>query len=388
MNHGEARRLAAACGSPAPRRTGNDGPSGAAGLPEGAAGRLPALRRMKRRIGASVAPRSLPAVSVVIPARNAEASIPATLDSVLSQDYTGPVEVVVADGSDTSATSEIVRRLYPTVRLIPNPDRSAGSGFNRALRVATGEVIARCDAHASFPPGYLRRAVETLQGTGAANVGGRQRPVGTTFFERLVAIAMRTLLGSGGARYRTGGPEGPVDTVYLGVFRRKALEAVGGADPSLLRNQDYELNWRLRAHGDTVWFDPGLEVRYRPRGTLWALARQYFDYGRWKRVVIRRHPHSLRARHLAAPLLVAGLAASALTGSPWAAVLPLSYLLVLVAGSLAAGIRHREPAALLLPPVLATMHLSWGAGFFFPPRTHGRRRREGGVPFVTRGGGT
>ena len=345
---------------------------------------------MKQRIGTSTAPRRLPAVSVVIPARNAEASIPAALDSVLSQDYAGAVEVIVADGSDTPATSGIVRRLYPTVRLVPNPDRFAGSGFNRALRVAAGEVIARCDAQASFPPGYLRRAVETLQRTGAANVGGRQQPAGSTFFERLVAIAMSTVLGSGGARYRTGGSEGPVDTVYLGVFRREALDAVGGADPSLVRNQDYELNWRLRTRGETIWFDPGLKVRYRPRGTLWALARQYFDYGRWKRVVIRRHPRSLRARHLAAPLLVAGLAASALsapTGSPWAAVLPLSYLLVLTAGSLAAGIRHRAPAALLLAPVLATMHLSWGTGFFLPPRTRGRRMRGGGVPFVTRGDG-
>ena len=315
----------------------------------------------------------LPPVSIVIPARNAEATIASTLDSVLSQDYGGPMEVIVADGSDTPATSEMVRRQYPTVRLVPNPARTAGFGMNAGLRASTGEIVARCDAHALLPPGYLRRAVETLERTGAANVGGRQRPVGRTFFERAVALAMSLPLGAGDARYRIGGAEGPVDTVYLGVFRRRALETVAGYDSSLHRNQDYELNWRLRARGEKVWFDPELSVAYAPRGTLPSLASQYFDYGRWKRVVLRLHPSSARTRHFAAPLLLSGLAASivlAWAGVPWwaAAALPLAYLLALAGGALAAGIRRREPSASLLPLILATMHVSWGAGFFLPPR--------------------
>ena len=314
-----------------------------------------------------------PPVSIVIPARNAEATIASTLDSVLSQDYGGPMEVIVADGSDTPAMSEMVRRRYPTVRLVPNPARTAGFGMNAGLRASTGEIVARCDAHALLPPGYLRRAVETLERTGAANVGGRQRPVGRTFFERAVAVAMSLPLGSGDARYRVGGAEGPVDTVYLGVFRRRALETVAGYDSSLDRNQDYELNWRLRERGERVWFDPALAVDYLPRGTLPSLASQYFDYGRWKRVVLRLHPSSARTRHLAAPLLLLGLAASlvlAWAGVPWwaAAALPFAYLLALAGGALAAGIRRREPSAFLLPLVLATMHVSWGIGFFLPPR--------------------
>ncbi len=283
------------------------------------------------------------------------------------------MEVLVADGSDTPATSELVRRLYPSVRLIPNPNRLAGAGINAAASVAAGEVLVRCDAHAVLPPGYLRRAVETLERTGAANVGGRQRPVGTTFFERAVALAMTTVLGAGRARYRLGGPEGPVDTVFLGAFRRKALDEVGGGvDASLVRGEDYELNWRLREHGHTVWFDPALEVVYRPRSTLRALARQYFDNGRWKRKVILRHPRAMLPRHLIGALVTPSLAALvylALTGAfSWAAPPALAYLLVLAICSLATGIRWREPAAILLPAALAAMHVSWGVGFFFPLR--------------------
>ena len=312
---------------------------------------------------------TLPAVSVVIPARNAEATIGAALDSVLSQDYAGSVEVLVANGSDTPATAEVVRQRYPSVRLIPNPDQLTTPGIVAAMKVATGEVIVRLDAHAMLLPGYLRRAIETLARTGAANVGGRQQPVGTTFFERTVAEAMTTFLGAGGVRYRLGGPEGPTDTVYLGVFRREALDAVGGYDATLFGNEDYELNYRLRQHGETVWFDPALAVAYRPRSTLRALARQYFNYGRMKAAVLRRHPRSLRFRQSAAPLLVLGLAASAGlagAGSDWAAVLPLGYVLTLTVGSLVVGIRRRTLAALLLPLVLATMHLTWGLGFFLP----------------------
>ena len=212
-------------------------------------------------------------------------------------------------------------------------------------------------------PDTLRRAVSTLQRTGAANVGGRQQPDGTTFFGRAVAMAMTTPLGAGGARYRLGGAEGPVDTVFLGAFRRDALDAVSGFDPAFVRNQDYELNWRLRARGETVWFDPELVVTYRPRSTFRGLAWQYFDYGRWKRTVAQRHPASLLPRHLASPLLLLGLTASlvlVVAGASWtAAAVPITYGLVLALGSLAVGIRRRSYAAILLPLVLATMHLSW-----------------------------
>ena len=318
-----------------------------------------------------------PLVSVIVPVRDTENSIAAALDSVLAQDCAGPLEVIVADGSDGSATADVVRRRFPAARLVANPERTRPNGINAGLAAASGRFVVLCDCHTRFPSDYVRRATETLTRTGAGVVGGRQQPVGDTLVERAVGLAITTPLGAGDARYRLGRSEGPVDSIYLGVFRRDTLQAVGGFDPALFKGADAELNWRLRRSGQAVWFDPDLTVFYRPRGSIRALARQYFDYGRWKPAVLRRHPAELRVRHLAAPLIVAGLAGSALLAAAGAvaaaAVLPASYAAALVAGAVFTGVRRRDPAAVLLPLVVATMHVSWGAGFFFPP-VHALRR--------------
>ena len=313
---------------------------------------------------------TLPLVSVIIPARNAEASISSTLDSVMAQDYAGAIEVIVADGSDSPATAEVVRQQYPAVQIVPNPERTTPNGLNAAIEEASGQIVVRCDCHATLPPDYLQRGVETLMRTGAAVVGGRQRPVGDTLFERAVGLAISTPLGAGDARYRLGGAEGPVDNFYLGVYRRDALEAVGGFDPALSRGQDAELNWRLRRGGEVVWFDPAMTAFYRPRGNLRALARQYFDYGRWKPMILKRNLTELRVRHLVAPLIALGLVGSALLAlagfSAVAMVLPLLYATALIVGAVVVGICRQDSAAVILPVILVTMHLCWGIGFFFP----------------------
>ncbi len=315
---------------------------------------------------------STPSVSVIIPTRDAEDTLPEALDSVARQDYSGSIEVIVADGSESSATAQMLRRHYPAVKIAFNGDHTIANGLNSALRAATGELIVRCDSYAKLSPDYVRRAVATFARTEAANVGGRQCPVATTLFEDAVALATTSFLGTGGARYRMGKTEGPTDTVYLGVWPRKVLDAVGGFDPTFLRNEDYELNWRLRQQGGTVWFDPELSATYRPRGNLRELARQYFNYGRWKSAMLLVHPFSVKARQLAAPLLVLGLAVSgalALIGAPWAAAaLPLGYLLTIIIGALAVGMGHRGRAIVLVPLVLATIHLCWGVGFLLPAR--------------------
>lgn len=314
-----------------------------------------------------------PSVSIIVPARDAEATLGLALDRVLAQEYDGDIEVIVADGSDTPQTADVVRQ-RPTVQLVPNPHKTIGFGINLAIREAKGHFLLRCDAHSFLPPGYVRRAVETLQRTGAANVGGRQVPVGTTAFERAVAIAMSAAIGAGDARYRLGGKEGAVDTVYLGAFRRDALDAIGGFDPRFFHNQDYEVNWRLRQSGETIWFDPALSVEYRPRATMRKLVRQYFNYGRWKSAVLLRHPRSLRSRHLAPPTLLLALLGSALLAilhkplAPWAVLVPAVYVLTLIAWSVVGGLRKRTLAAATVPLVLATMHISWAIGFFLPAR--------------------
>lgn len=306
---------------------------------------------------------SSPRVSVIIPAREAAATIADAVTSALAQQAVDEVVVAAADPATRSAVERIDD---PRVRVVGNPEGTTPAALNRALRHSTGDIVVRCDAHSVLPPGYVARAVELLESTGAANVGGRQVPRGTAPFERAVAMAMVSPVGAGDARYRLGGRPGPTDTVYLGVFRRSELEAVGGFDETLERNQDYELNWRLRQKGGVVWFDPELAVEYRPRSSPEALWRQYFDYGYWKRIVLRRHPGSLRWRQLAAPALVVGLGVSAaLALFDWrkAAVLPAVYAATTAGAGVADLVRRRDPAALLEPAALWVMHLAWGSGF-------------------------
>lgn len=300
---------------------------------------------------------------MIIPAREAAATIADAVTSALAQQAVDEVVVAAADPATRSAVERIDD---PRVRVVGNPEGTTPAALNRALRHSTGDIVVRCDAHSVLPPGYVARAVELLESTGAANVGGRQVPRGTAPFERAVAMAMVSPVGAGDARYRLGGRPGPTDTVYLGVFRRSELEAVGGFDETLERNQDYELNWRLRQKGGVVWFDPELAVEYRPRSSPKALWRQYFDYGYWKRIVLRRHPGSLRWRQLAAPALVVGLGVSAaLALFDWrkAAVLPAVYAATTAGAGVADLVRRRDPAALLEPAALWVMHLAWGSGF-------------------------
>lgn len=311
-------------------------------------------------------PQVWPAVTVVMPVRNEAASVAESVESALGQDYPGDVEVVVADAMSEDGTRQALADL-PGVRIVDNPDRTTPAGLNRAIEAANGEVIVRCDAHAVLPPGYIRRAVELLTETGADNVGGVQRAVGSMPMQRAIAYAMSSPIGVGDARFHYGGQPGPVDTVYLGVFRRSVFDRVGWFDERLARNQDYELNIRIRQGGGVVYFHPDLEVVYRPRATLAQLWRQYYDYGVWKRQVARLHPSSLRLRQLAAPLLIVGLVVSAVLAAVgrwgWAAVIPGAWLTLLAVGTVWTVIKRRSAAGLLFGLAVATMHLAWGFGF-------------------------
>ncbi|MDF1597154.1 MAG: glycosyltransferase family 2 protein [Acidimicrobiia bacterium] len=320
--------------------------------------------------GQSHRPNDHPLVSIVMPARNERGSIAASIRSALDQEYEGVLEVVVADGSSVDGTRELLDELAAAddrLRVVSNPDGNTPAGLNKAILASRGEIVVRLDAHAVLPDGYVQRAVETLTTTGADNVGGIQDAHGETTLQRAIAMAMSSPLGVGDARFRYGGTAGPADTVYLGVFRRQSLEKIGFFDERLLRNQDYELNYRIRRAGGLVYFDPELKIRYTPRGTLGGLWRQYYQYGQGKRRMLRTHPAAIRWRQLAPPALIAGLAVSVvLAATPWrplALVVPALYVSFIVGGSLWSSLKHRVAATLLLPVVLPTMHLAWGLGF-------------------------
>lgn len=301
-----------------------------------------------------------PSVSIVMPAADAVGSIAGSLQAALAQDYPDIVDIVVAAADEETARAAGLAG----VKVIPNPSGTTPAALNRAIAASTGEVIVRVDAHSVIPRDYVSRAVQTLQETDADNVGGMQVPVGTGFWERAVAAAMSSPAGSGDARYRIGGRPGPVDTVYLGVFRRTLLEELGSFDETFRRHQDFELNQRIRSAGGVVWFDPELRVEYRPRASLGALARQYFGYGAWKRSFSRLHPGSLQLRQLAPPILVVTITASLALSlvSPWFLLVVGGYLAGLIVAG-AASVPKAGIAAVGVPAALAVMHFSWGLGF-------------------------
>ena len=308
-----------------------------------------------------------PTVSVVMPIRNEAAHLERAVTSILAQNYPVPFDICLAvapsdDESDAIAAAIVGRE--SRVRLASNPAGATPSGLNAAIAATSGTVIVRVDGHAELSEGYLRRAVETMRRTGAVNVGGIQAAQGETPFEQAVAAAMTSWMGTGGSRFHVGGAEGPVDTVYLGVFDRAAGDSVGWFDESLIRNQDYELNIRLRQAGGTIWFDPQLSVSYRPRGSIRALARQYYEYGWWKAEVARQHPGSLRPRQILAAIapvvVVASLVAAVIR--PRLLVGPAVYLAAVLT---AAGLAGRSRLSVVTRAILVfpTQHAAWSAGF-------------------------
>ncbi|MEW1955057.1 glycosyltransferase family 2 protein [Terrabacter sp. NPDC080008] len=316
---------------------------------------------------------ALPAVSVIMPILNEERHLRDAVAMILAQDYAGPLEVVLALGPSRDRTDEVAAQVANAdarVRLVANPSGRTPDALNAAIGASTGEVIVRVDGHAEIPDDYISVAVTELLRVGADNVGGIMDAQGTTTFERAVAAAMRSPLGVGSSRFHTGGSAGEADTVYLGVFRRSALERVGGYDSHFARAQDWEMNHRIRETGGTVWFTPDLKVTYRPRATVKALAKQYFHYGRWRRVVARHHEGTINPRYLAPPTMVAVATAATVAGFFWrpAWAVPAAYAAGVVAGGAAIS-RGESPATRAVTPVvLATMHWSWGVGFLTSPR--------------------
>ena len=313
----------------------------------------------------------LPLVSVILPILNEESYLRDAVLSILSQDYLGEFEIVLAVGPSRDYTREIADQLhdeYPQVHVVDNPTGRTAAGLNAALSKSRGDVIVRVDGHAQIPTSYITDAVQTLIATGAVNVGGMMAAEGVTQFERAVAGAMRSPLGVGASRFHTGGTPGEVDTVYLGVFRREALLAIGGFDERFIRAQDWELNFRLRSNGGVIYFDPRLQVTYRPRSTVRALAKQYFEYGRWRRVVSRRHKGTINYRYLAPPLALTGFLASILLGAlhPLLFIPAAVYLLFVAGASVAIASTFLQYIYLLA--VIPTMHFSWGAGFITSPK--------------------
>jgi len=322
----------------------------------------------------------LPTVSVVIPCYNEEATIRQVLDALCRQTYPlERMEVVIADGRSSDRTLEKIdefRYQHPDfhVVVVDNPRRIIPSAVNTAIQASCGEVIIRLDGHSVPEDHYVERSVRALLEGKGDNVGGIWliQPGRDTWLGRSIAVAAGHPLGVGDALYRYAREAGEVDTVPFGALYRATFERIGKLDESLLANEDYEFNVRLRQAGGKVFLDPEIQSEYFARPNLAALARQYWRYGFWKMRMLKRHPGTLRWRQALPPLFVAGIAVLMIASPFWRLarvtllIIVSLYLFILIAGSVAPALRKRDlPLLVGVPLAIMTMHFSWGAGFIY-----------------------
>jgi glycosyltransferase involved in cell wall biosynthesis len=307
-----------------------------------------------------------------MPVRNEEAFIARSLGAVLNQTYPAELmEIMVADGESDDRTREIIASLpgAERVQLIVNARLNQAAGLNEAIRQARGEIIVRVDGHTIIAPDYLHYCVATLRETGAENVGGPMRPVGVTLMGKAIAWATQSPFAVPSA-FHVSQKGQYTDTVYMGAWPRQVLERVGRFDERLCPNEDYELNYRIRKSGGTIYLTPTIRSEYIGRQTLLALIRQYFQYGKAKTITIRKYPASLRLRQIVAPgfvgALLGGLLLSAfipLFGYLWL-LLPLTYLATTLVFAFPLALQGENKLFWRVTVVFMAIHISWGIGFW------------------------
>jgi glycosyltransferase involved in cell wall biosynthesis len=322
----------------------------------------------------------MPTVSVIVPCFNEEDTIHLLLEALYAQTYPRrQMEVLIADGMSTDRTRERIHEFHQAhpdfaVKVVNNPPGTIPSGLNRAIEAASGEFIVRLDAHAVPQPDYVARCQDALELGLGDNVGGvwEIRPRGRGWQARSIAMAAAHPLAVGDAYYRYADRPQAVDTVPFGAFRRSLVERIGPFDETLLTNEDYEFNTRIRQAGGTVWLDPAIRSIYFSRASYSELARQYWRYGHWKARMLRKYPETLRWRQALPPLfilsLLGGLVLSFWSSLVrWIFVIELaSYALVLFLVGIQMGIKYRDIALIVgVPLAIATMHLSWGSAFLW-----------------------
>jgi succinoglycan biosynthesis protein ExoA len=328
-----------------------------------------------------------PLITIILPVHNEAAYIERCLSAILAQDYPGQIEIIIVDGMSTDNTRKLIGQIIQhsalrqtqgslfSIRLLDNPAKIVPIGMNIALRQAKGEIIIRVDGHTLIASNYVRQCVEALQRSGADNVGGRMNAVGKTLFGKVVALATSTPFGVGGGRFHYSEKEEFVDTVYMGAWPQQVFEKIALFDEELVRDQDDEFNYRLRATGGKILLSPTIKSEYSVRSTPRALWRQYFQYGFWKIRVLQKHPRQMSPRQFVPPAFVLALFVSIILAFFPATrflslVTLLSYLLANLAASLLTAIRAQKSNQspfpiyhLLLPFTFAILHISYGFGF-------------------------
>lgn len=313
-----------------------------------------------------------PFVSVIMPVRNEAKTITRSINSVLYQTYPlSRFEIIVADGLSEDKTREIIEQLPEAgrIKLITNDKRIQSAGLNRCIEVCQGEIVIRVDGHTIIHPDYIWQCVKELKNDNLA-VGGSIYPVFHSRTGEAIALATRSLFAIPSA-FRTISIRRYVDTVYMGAWWRSVFVCVGNFDETFSSNEDYEMNYRIRAAGGKILFSPDLCSSYYGQETIRGLAYQHFRYGKSKPRTLCKHPASVKLRHLAAPSLVLFMTVGAWLSSQsqqftelWMHGLAF-YLFIAFLCATFLALQNRYSAVLRIMIVFPTIHVAWGLGFWY-----------------------
>ncbi len=306
----------------------------------------------------------------VIPCLNEERTIASVIERILDDAGWADPLLVVADGGSTDGTIELVAAIAerdPRVRLVHNPSRiqSAAVNLAAALHADGRDWLVRVDAHSAYPQAYVSSLMREAKRVGACSVTVSVRTAGRGFFQRAVACAQNSHLGTGGSAHRLGGCEGFVDHGHHGLFSLDEFLAAGGYDETFTHNEDAELDVRLRCNGGRIWLTNAIEIVYFPRASPRALVRQYAHYGWGRARTLRLHREKPRLRQTL-PLAVAP--AIVLLGAaplwPLAATPALLWTATCCLYGVALAVRQRSAPGLLAGPAAMLMHMGWSFGFW------------------------
>ena len=309
-------------------------------------------------------------VLVAIPTLNEAAHIEAVVDQLYVDLPDCKVQFVIADGGSTDGTVELVRSLAERrddLFLMHNPQRLQSAGVNLAVRQygQDSDVMVRCDAHASYPRGYLRSLVDRLQAVGADSVVVPMDSVGEGCLQRAVAWVSDSPVGSGGSAHRGGRQSRFVDHGHHAAMLTESFRRAGGYEETFTHNEDAEFDCRLRALGGKIYLDTDIRIEYQPRSTFRKLFKQYYSYGKGRSRTVRRHPTSFKIRQFAVPSFMSACAAAIVMSPlfPVLLMLPAFYIFVLALTSASIAFKKRSLCGLLAGPAACTMHVSWALGF-------------------------
>jgi succinoglycan biosynthesis protein ExoA len=305
-------------------------------------------------------------ITVICPVRNEELFIKNILDFFITA-APSEKELLIVDGMSDDKTVEIVQNYadrYENIRLLSNPEKFVPNALNLAIREAKGDIIIRLDAHTTYDTDYFTSIISCFNRVEADIVGGPMRTVGTKSFQNGVAIATSTIFGIGDSSFHNANHEGYVDSVYLGAWKKKIFDEIGYFDTDMLRNQDDEFHYRANRNGLKIYLDPQIKSFYFPRSNPTSLWKQYYQYGLFKPLVLKKVNTGARIRHF----IPAGLVLYLVTAPicyiySWWMIPAFLYVVLDFLFSFGYGFSKGLITALSMLIIYPILHIAYGTGF-------------------------